>query len=259
MSGHSKWSTIKRAKEVNDLKKARYFTKALNQIVVSVKDGGDSIESNFMLKLAIDNAKSLNIPIKSIENAIKKGKGEDKEYSNFENTFYEAYGPENVSILIECFTDNKNRLISEIRTVLDRNGGKLLNNGTIGWQFELQVLFTLKIETEIDRQNRVKYGHNNNKLHKITDIDKFENNLIDVDGIIDYYIEENELYIYILPEKMQVMRRFLEEQEIIVDNIEKTYISKVKVEISEENFQKLDHLVDMLSSIENVENVYINI
>ena len=175
MSGHSKWSTIKRAKEVNDLKKARYFTKALNQIVVSVKDGGDSIESNFMLKLAIDNAKSLNIPIKSIENAIKKGKGEDKEYSNFENTFYEAYGPENVSILIECFTDNKNRLISEIRTVLDRNGGKLLNNGTIGWQFELQVLFTLKIETEIDRQNRVKYGHNNNKLHKITDIDKFEN------------------------------------------------------------------------------------
>jgi len=259
MSGHSKWSTIKRAKEINDLKKARYFTKALNQIVVSVKDGGDSIESNFMLKLAIENAKSLNIPTKSIENAIKKGSGEDREYSKFENIFYEAYGPENVSILIECFTDNKNRLIADIRTVLDRNGGKLVNNGTIGWQFELQVLFTLQIESDIDKKNKVKYSSNNNNLHKIIDKDKFENDLIDVEGIIDYYLEEDRFYIYVLPEKIQIMRGFLEDQEIIIENVEKTYISKVKVDISEENFERLDHLVDLLSNIENVENVYINV
>ena len=258
MSGHSKWSTIKRSKELNDAKKARYFTKALSQIVSAVKDGGDSIESNFMLKLGIENAKSLNIPTKSIENAIKKGNGEDKEYSKFENIFYEAYGSGNVSLLIECFTENKNRLIADIRTILERNDGKLLNNGTIGWQFILQVLFTLKIEPDINKKNKARYDPNNN-LHRIMDKDKFENDLIDIEGIIDYYIEENRFYIYVLPEKIQIMRRFLEKQEIIIENVEKTYISKIKVDISEENFEKLNHLVDLLSSIENVENVYINI
>ena len=258
MSGHSKWSTIKRSKEANDKQRAKYFTKSLNQIVMAVRYGEDNIESNHLLKIAIENAKSLNIPTKSIENAIRKGSGKDKEYSNFENVFYEAYGPGNVSILIECFTDNKNRIVSEIRLVLERNEGKILNNGTVNWQFELQVLFILKIETDSSKKNKVNYQSINN-FSKIINKDEFEGDILDMDGILDYEIKEDAFFLYIDPEKVKYLKDLIESKKILIDSIGKINVAKMKRDVSDENISKNNKLIDLLSNIDNVENVYGNI
>ena len=258
MSGHSKWSTIKRAKEVNDLQRAKYFTKSLNQIVMAVKYGGDNVESNVLLKTSIDNAKSLNIPNKSIENAIKKGKGENKEYSNFEEVFYEAYGPGNTSILIECFTDNKNRVISEIRFILDRNEGKLVNNGTLNWQFELRVLFVLKIDNEINNKHKVNY-QSLTDLSNIKDKDEFENDILNMDGIIDYKVDKEAFYLYVDPHKVKYLKDLLENKKILIYSIEKQYIPKLKIEVSSADMEKNNKLIDLLSNIDNIENIYVNI
>jgi YebC/PmpR family DNA-binding regulatory protein len=134
MSGHSKWSTIKRKKAATDAKRGQLFTKLLKEIQVSARAGGGSVESNFRLKTAVLAAKSNSVPQDNIERAIKRGVG-DNSTDQYEEVTYEAYGPGGVALLIKVATDNKNRTVAEVRHVLSRNGGTLGSANSVAYLF----------------------------------------------------------------------------------------------------------------------------
>jgi YebC/PmpR family DNA-binding regulatory protein len=142
MSGHSKWSTIKRKKAATDAKRGKLFTKLIKEITIAARDGGGDPNGNPRLRLAIDAAKSANMPTDNIERAIKKATGE-LEGVNYEEITYEGYGPGRVAILIEVVTDNKNRTVSEIRHLFARNNGRLAETGSVNWMFNRKGIITL--------------------------------------------------------------------------------------------------------------------
>ncbi len=141
MSGHSKWSTIKRKKGAADAKRGAVFTRLTREIVMAAREGGNDPESNFRLRLAVDKARSENMPKDNIERAIKRGTGEDKEGNVFEQVIYEGYAPHGVAVMVECVTDNRNRTVAELRHALTRTGGSMGEVGSVAWQFERVAYF----------------------------------------------------------------------------------------------------------------------
>ena len=144
MSGHSKWSTIKRKKGAIDAKRGKIFTKIIKEIIIAAKEGGGDQETNARLRLAIQNAKGANMPKDNIERAIKKATGADAE--NFAETSFEGYGPCGVAIFVECLTDNKNRTVASVRSAFNKHGGNLGTNGSLSFLFDRKGIFTIKNE-----------------------------------------------------------------------------------------------------------------
>jgi len=118
MSGHSKWSTIKRKKGAADAKRGQLFTRLTREIVIAVREGGGDPEGNFRLRIAIDRARNVNMPKDNIDRAIKRGTGEDKDGVQIEQISYEGYGPHGIALMIDCLTENRNRTVSELRHLL---------------------------------------------------------------------------------------------------------------------------------------------
>jgi YebC/PmpR family DNA-binding regulatory protein len=143
MSGHSKWATIKRKKGAADAKRGQVFTRLTREIVMAAREGGSDVDSNFRLRLAIERARSQNMPKDNIERGIRRGTGQDKEGTAFEQVFYEGYGPHGVALMIECVTENRNRTVAEIRHILSRSGGNMGEAGSVGWQFNRQSYFSV--------------------------------------------------------------------------------------------------------------------
>lgn len=143
MSGHSKWSTIKRKKGAADAKRGQVFTRLTREIVMAAREGGGDPDSNFRLRLAVDRARAQNMPKENIERAIKRGTGQDKEGSAFEQVTYEGYGPHGVAVMIECVTENRNRTVADLRHTLSKSGGSLGEAGSVGWQFTRQAYFSI--------------------------------------------------------------------------------------------------------------------
>ncbi len=135
MSGHSKWSTIKRKKAVTDAKRGKMFTKLIREITVAARDGGGDPNFNPRLRLAVDNAKAGNMPSDNVTRAIKKGTGEI-EGVVYDEVTYEGYGPGGVALYIECLTDNQNRTVADVRHILTKLGGSLGTTGSVAWQFD---------------------------------------------------------------------------------------------------------------------------
>lgn len=142
MSGHSKWATIKRKKAATDAKRGQIFTKLIREITVAARSGGGDPNFNPRLRLAVDTAKTANMPAENIERAIKKGTGE-LEGVSYEELTYEGYGPGGVALFIETLTDNQNRTVAAIRHILDKHGGNLGTSGSVAWQFERQGQLTV--------------------------------------------------------------------------------------------------------------------
>jgi YebC/PmpR family DNA-binding regulatory protein len=142
MAGHSKWKQIKRKKAVTDQKRASQWTKLIREITVAARMGGGDAEGNPRLRLAIDTARSANMPNENIDRAVKKGTG-DLEGVEYQEIAYEAYGPGGVAIYIEALTDNLNRTVADIRHVLSKHGGNLGQSGSVAWMFDLkgQIVF----------------------------------------------------------------------------------------------------------------------
>ncbi len=136
MSGHSKWSTIKRKKGAIDAKKGKIFTKIIKEITLAARLGGGDPEGNARLRQAVLAAKEENMPKDNIERAIKKGSGTGEGAVNYEEVTYEGYGPGGVAVLVQVLTDNKNRTVAEIRHILSKHGGNLGENGCVSWMFE---------------------------------------------------------------------------------------------------------------------------
>lgn len=142
MSGHSKWSTIKRQKEATDIKRGKIFSKLAKAITIAAREGSDP-ESNFKLRLEIERAKEANMPKENIERAIAKARGEGEE-GQLEEIIYEGYGPEGVAVIVEAATDNRNRTTAEVKNIFERGGGSLGGPGAVSYQFKPMGLITVK-------------------------------------------------------------------------------------------------------------------
>jgi YebC/PmpR family DNA-binding regulatory protein len=143
MSGHSKWSTIKRKKGEIDSKRGKIFTKLIKEITLAARLGGGDIEGNPRLRQAVLDAKEVNMPKDNIDRAVKKGTGELAGAAAYEETTYEGYGPGGVAVLVDVMTDNKNRTVAEIRHILSKHGGNLGENGCVSWMFDKKGSITI--------------------------------------------------------------------------------------------------------------------
>ena len=152
MSGHSKWSTIKRKKGAADAKRGAIFTRLSKDITLASREGGGDIEMNPALRLAVKKAKNANMPSSNIEKAIKKGTG-DIPGIKYENYIYEGYGPSGVAIMMEVMTDNKNRTVPEIRHIMTKNGGNLGESGCVNWMFEKKGTIVVNYSNDMDEEN----------------------------------------------------------------------------------------------------------
>jgi len=177
MSGHSKWSTIKHKKAVTDAKRANVFTKLGRLVSVAAKEGGNP-DANLKLKLAIDQARAVNMPKDNIERAIKRGTGELKDQANIEEIIYEAFGPGGIMMVIKSLTDNKNRTVSEIKTILGKFGGKLGGIGSVMWNFEIsESEYKPKNIIKADEAEAQKFASLREALEEQDDVQKVFDNL----------------------------------------------------------------------------------
>lgn len=142
MSGHSHWATIRRKKGAADAKRGQVFTRIAREIVIAARTGGGDAGSNFRLALAMEKARASNMPKDSIERAIKRGAGEDKDATAFEEFTLEGYGPHGSAIMVDCVTDNRNRTVADTRHAFSKNGGNMAEAGAVGWQFERKSYFS---------------------------------------------------------------------------------------------------------------------
>ena len=154
MSGHSKWSTIKRKKGAADAKRGTIFTRLSKDITLASREGGGDIEMNPGLRLAVKKAKSANMPSSNIDKAIKKGTG-DIPGIKYENYVYEGYGPSGIAIMMEIMTDNKNRTVPEIRHIMLKNGGNLGESGCVSWMFEKKGIIVINDSEKINKEELI--------------------------------------------------------------------------------------------------------
>lgn len=236
MSGHSKWSTIKRKKGANDAKRGAIFTRVSKDITIAAREGGDDPSMNSTLRLAIKKAKSSNMPAANIERAIKKGTGQ-LEGVNYESYLYEGYGPEGVAIMMEIMTDNKNRTVPEVRHIMSKNGGNLGESGCVAWVFEK------KGEILIDK--------------KSIDEEPLLEIIIDL-GIEDIDLDNPDYYsVLIDPDIFDEVSNALENKKIKIEgSISLLPINTVKV-LGNDATQLLK-LLDLLEEHEDVQKVYSN-
>ena len=236
MSGHSKWSTIKRKKAVIDAKRGKIFTKLIKEITVAAKIGGGDVDSNPRLRLVVDNAKSANMPMDNIERAIKKATGELEGVTYLE-LLYEGYGPSGVAFLVECLTDNKNRTVAEVRHLLTKYGNGLGESGSVAWMFDRKGIITLPNQG------------------------KSEDDILEIileAGADDLQTEDEYFEVTTTVDSFEEVRRALVDGGLEVENASLQWIAKNTIEVNGEASEKVMNLYDMLEDSEDVQNVYSN-
>ena len=236
MSGHSKWSTIKRKKAANDAKKGAAFTRISKDITLAAREGGGDPEMNASLRLAIKSAKAANMPANNIDRAIKKGTG-DLPGMKYEDYVYEGYGPGGVAIMIDVMTDNKNRTVPEIRHLMDKNGGKLGEPGCVNWMFH-------KKGTILINKNQ----YNEDELLEYA----LENGADDFESDNDFFI------ITVNPDSFHDLLVFFENKKYDIESSEISLVPENTVKVDKENSDQLMTLLDLLDDNEDVQKVYSN-
>ncbi len=237
MSGHSKWSSIKHQKGVTDARRGQLFTKLTREIIVAVRQGGSSPESNFRLRLAIQRARDNNMPLDNIERAIKRGSGTLEGVILVEMVL-EGYGPSGVAILVQALSDNRNRTLQDVRTAFSRSGGSLGENGCVAWLFDSKGLIT--VETK--------------------DLDAEELALQAIDtGAEDVKIENDSIEIYTKPEELEMVRTALDQKNIPIASAELSMAPKTMVELEERAALQTLKLLDKLEDMDDVQRVFSNI
>ncbi len=178
MSGHSHWAGIKHRKGINDAKRGQVFTKHGKLITIAARDGGGSPDTNFQLRLAIDRARLDNMPSVNIERAIKRGTGELKDQAEIQEIIYEAFGPGGIMMVIKTLTDNKNRTVSEVKTILGKFDGKVGGPGSVMWNFELSNFEYKPINIiEVDNKIKEQYKKLLESLDENDDVQEIYDNL----------------------------------------------------------------------------------
>ncbi|MDI3532454.1 MAG: hypothetical protein PWR28_799 [Synergistaceae bacterium] len=237
MSGHSKWANIKYRKATQDAKRGKLFQKLVRAIIVAAREGGGDPSMNVRLKTAIERAREANVPMDNIERAIKRGTGE-LEGVQYEEVFYEGYGPCGVAILVEALTDNRNKTASEMRTLFSRNGGSLGEAGCVSWMFERRGVI------------------------RITGEGLDEDELLSVAleaGADDVKNEDGEFVVYCDPATFSKVKGALEGHGFAVSGAEVGMVPKSTVSISDKDeAHKVVRLLSLLEDHDDVQNVYAN-
>jgi YebC/PmpR family DNA-binding regulatory protein len=237
MSGHSKWSTIKRQKGANDAKRGALFTKVAREISVAARQGGGDPDANYRLRLAIEKARSVNMPADNIKRTIDKATG-GGEAEQFEEIVYEGYGPGGVAVLVEAQTDNRNRTAAEVRSIFTKAGGQLAGSGAVAWQFEPRGLITI--------------------IRNGLDADEVALTAIDV-GAEDVDTEDDEaIEVYTSPGDLEAVRKGLETAGISVESAEATMVAKQTVELDAGKARQALRMVELLEDLDDVSRVSAN-
>ena len=240
MSGHSKWSKIKRQKGVADVKKGKIFSQLSKMVTLTAKSGGGDASMNPALKLAVEKAKQANMPLDNIEKAIKKGTGE-LEGGAIEEVLYEAYGPEGVALIIEGTTDNTNRTVAEIKHILSMGGGRLGEVGSVKWMFE-----------------RFGYLEVDKKDLSISD-DNLEMLIID-SGADDFKLIDDVAVVYTKPEDLYKAKENLEKNNIKISETGFEWKAKNTIKIDDEKINaRIEKLFEALNEQEDISEVSSNL
>ena len=235
MAGHNKWSKIRRQKGIDDAKKGTLFTKLVKNIITCAKEGGEDPNTNPSLRLAIAKAKENSMPNDNIKRAIDKASAKLKGVP-YDELIYEGYACEGVAVLIEVITDNKNRIVSKIREILNKSGGNLGEKGCVAWMFEKKGIITLK------------RGANDDFLIDLA-LEK---------GVLEIYEDEDCLTIQTeLNAFNSLLIDFEKHSNIIESKVE--YIASNKIDLDDSHIDKIYELVEKLEDIDDVQNVYTNI
>jgi YebC/PmpR family DNA-binding regulatory protein len=237
MSGHSKWSTIKRKKGAEDAKRGKIFTKIGRELAVAAREGGPDPEVNFKLRLVIEKAKQANMPKDNIERSIRRGAGLEKGEA-LEQVVYEGYGPGGTAMLVRALTDNRNRAVADIRRAFSRHGGNLGENGCVAWMFEQKGYVTIPLN-----------GHDPDDLFMVA---------VDA-GAEDVVIGEDTVEIFAEVSDFQAVQESLSEANIEMDVAELSMIPQTKMDLSPDQGIKVMGLVDALDELDDVEKVYTNL
>jgi YebC/PmpR family DNA-binding regulatory protein len=237
MSGHSHWAGIKHKKGIQDAKRAKIFTKLARPIVIAAREGGGNPATNFKLRLAIDKAQEFNMPKANIERAVARGTGELKDSEIFE-VIYEAMGPGGIMMLIFAATDNKNRTVSEIKSILTKAGGKLGESGSVMWNF--------------DQVGSISIDSDGKKL------DELEMIAIDA-GAKDIKLENEQLTLFCEVKNLQIIKDNLEKQNIAVSSASILYLPKNPIKIDENTRVDYENLLEKLDDQDDVSEIYDNL
>ncbi len=239
MSGHSKWKTIKIKKGAADAKRGKVFTVHARMIAIAAKAGSDPT-MNAMLRVALDRARADNVPNANIERAVKKGTGEDKEGVSYEEVTYEAFGPGGSAFLIDVITDNKNRALTNVRTLLGRNGGNIASAGSVSWKFAKKAFLV------VDSKGKAN--------------DESELLLIDCGADDLKSAEDGKYEVYAAPEKLGEVKKAVEASGFSVEKDEHVWQAKEDLKVSDlETARKIVNLADVLDEDEDVVRVTTNV
>jgi YebC/PmpR family DNA-binding regulatory protein len=236
MSGHSKWSTIKRQKGANDARRGAIFTKMGKEISVAARAGGPDAEANYRLRLAIDKARSVNMPADNIKRAIERATAGDKG-AIYEEIVYEGYGPGGVAILVETATDNKNRTAADVRSIFAKAGGQLAGSGSVAWQFEPRGVVSVSLGG--------------------SDADDVALLAIDA-GAVDVDPSADPLEVATEPADLERVRVALEAAGLRVDSAELTMQAKAPIGVDLDRARQNLRLIEALEDSDDVQRVTAN-
>ena len=236
MSGHSKWSTIKRQKGANDAKRGALFTKLGKEITLAARAGGGDPEANYRLRLAVDKARGANMPADNIKRAIERATGGDKAIE-YEEITYEGYGPGGVALLIETATDNKNRTAAEVRSIFSKGGGQLAGQGSVAWQFEQRGVIS------------VEGGSGDPDDIALAAIDA---------GATDVDTESDPIEIATEPTELLDVQGSLEAAGVKIDSAELTMVAKTPIEVDLDKARSNLKLIEALEDSDDVQRVTAN-
>lgn len=234
MSGHSKWSTIKRKKGAIDAKRSKIFSRIVKEILISVKESGSDPDNNARLRLAIQNARGANMPKDNIERAINKG----SEEGNYQEVVFEGYAVGGIAVVVECLTDNNNRTVSNIRSIFTRRGGSLGTNGSLTFLFDRKGVITIPSEN--------------------LNADELQLEIIDA-GVEEFSIEEDVFVIITAMEDFGAVQKKLEELKIVPENAELRRIPNNLKQLDTESALKVLRLIEDFEDDDDVQNVYHNL
>ncbi len=237
MAGHSKWANIKRKKAGVDAARNKIFNKLVKEISVAAREGGGEPDHNPRLAMAIENAKSQNMPKDNIQRAIKKGTGELEGGSSYEEMTYEGYGPGGIAYFVECTTDNQNRTVGEIRSAFAKYGGKLGQNGSVDYMFDQKGLIKIKAEG-VDQEQLM-----------LEAIDA---------GAEDIKDEGDDLEVYTVREDLMPVRSKLEELGYKIESAELVRIPQTLTKVDEDTALSNFKLMELLEDNDDVSNVFTN-
>jgi len=237
MAGHSKWKNIRLRKGKQDAVRGKLFTKLSREIIVAARGGGGDPDTNARLRVAVQKAREASMPVENIKRAIDRGTGAT-EGAAYEELTYEGYGPGGTAIILECYTENKNRTVGEVRHAFSKHGGNLAENGSVSWQFKRLGSIT------VAREGR--------------DEDEFMLTAIDA-GADDVQSDEEEFTIYTPVEGLHSTYETLENLGVKTGEVGLTYLATNKANPAPEDVKKLLKLLDALEDLDDVQETYMNV